>query len=146
MRVVGRITTRAGGTVALVVWPARAGFCVALDQGQGAGSSECGAAGPTPGVAGAGTLAPQLHCSSSWTAKGGTTRLRLALGGVPRSARTVRVEAAGTRVEVPATGELLGRAFFLAELPAKRALRPVRVTALDGTGAAVGSWTLGRCG
>jgi hypothetical protein len=148
VRVVGRTTTRAGDVVELVVWPAREGFCVALDQGQGAGSSECGAAGPEPGVAGAGTLAPKLHCSSSWTAKAGTTRLRLALGGVPRSARTVRVEAAGTRVEAPASdgGEPLGRAFFLAELPARRPLGPVRVTALDGTGAAVGSWTLGRCG
>jgi hypothetical protein len=48
----------------------------------------------------------------------------------------------------PATdgGELLGRAFFLAELPAERPLGPVRVTALDGTGAAIRSWTLGRCG
>ena len=101
-----------------------------------------------PTFAGGGVLAPQLHCSSSWTAKGGTTRLRLALGGVPRSARTVRVEAAGTRVEVPATdgGEPLGRAFFLAELPARRPPGPVRVTALDATGAAIGGWTLGRCG
>jgi len=125
--------------------PGRA-TALALVQGQGGGSSGCAIARSAPKFAGGGVLAPQLHCSSSWTAKGGTTRLRLALGGVPRSTRTVRVEAAGTRVEVPATGELLGRAFFLAELPARRALRPVRVTALDGTGAAVGSWTLGRCG
>jgi hypothetical protein len=146
--VVGRTITRAGDVLELVVWPAREGYCLALVQGQGGGSSGCAIARSAPKFAGGGVLAPQLHCSSSWTAKGGTTRLRLALGGVPRSARTVRVEAAGTRVEVPATdgGELLGRAFFLAELPARRALRPVRVTALDGTGAAVGSWTLGRCG
>ena len=109
------------------MWPAREGYCLALVQGQGGGSSGCAIARSAPKFAGGGVLAPQLHCSSSWTAKGGTTRLRLAPGGVP-------------------TGELLGRAFFLAELPARRALRPVRVTALDGTGAAVGSWTLGRCG
>src|SRR5215217_3457343 len=65
-----------------------------------------------------------------------------------QAARTVRVEAAGTRVEVPARdgGERLGRAFFLAELPARRPLGPVRVTALDGTGTAIRSWALGRCG
>jgi hypothetical protein len=148
VQVVGRTTTRAGDVVELVVWPVRDGFCVALDKRQDGGSSECGAAGPQPGVAGAGVLAPKLHCSSSSSPGAGTTRLRLALGGVPRSARTVRVEAAGTRVEVPATdgGELLGRAFFLAEVPAKRPLRPVRVTALDATGAPIRTWTLEGCG
>ena len=71
VRIVGRATLRAGGTVTLVVWPAREGFCVALDEGQGGGSSECGPAGPEPGIAGAGVLAPQLHCSSSWSAAAG---------------------------------------------------------------------------
>jgi hypothetical protein len=146
--VVGRTTTRAGEAVELVVWPAREGYCLALDQGQGGGSSGCATARSAPGVASVDILAPQLHCSSSWSAGAGSIRLRLALGGVPRSARTVRVEAAGTRVEVPARdgGERLGRAFFLAELPARRPLGPVRVTALDGKGTAIGSWALGRCG
>ena len=148
VQVVGRTTTRAGKVVEMIVWPTRDGFCLAVEARGAGGSSGCDAAGTQPGVAGKGTLAPQLHCSSSWSAGAGRAELRLALGGVPRSARTVRVEAAGARVEVPARdgGELLGRAFFLAELPAERSLRPVRVTALDGTGTAIGSWRLGRCG
>jgi hypothetical protein len=148
VQVVGRTTTRSGDVVEVVVWPVRDGFCLAVEQGPGGGSSGCGPAGPQPGIAGAGILAPQLHCSSSWSVGAGRSGLRLALGGVPRSARTVRVEAAGTRVEVPARdgGERLGRAFFVAELPARRPLWPVRATALDATGTAIRSWRLGRCG
>jgi hypothetical protein len=148
VRVVNRTTLRAGGTVTMIVWPAREGFCVALNEGLGGGSSECGPAGPAPGIAGAGTLAPRLDCSSSNLPAGGSSRPRLAFGGVPRSARAVRVEIAGTRVEVPATdgGEQLGRAFFLAELPARRLQRPVRVTALDDRGVAIRTWTISRCG
>jgi len=71
------------------------------------------------------------------------------VGGVPRATRTVRVEVAGKRLEVPArdAGEGLGRAFFLAELPRETKQPPsVRLTALDTGGATLGTWNLRGCG
>jgi hypothetical protein len=71
------------------------------------------------------------------------------VGGFPPTGPVRVVGRITTRAgDVPATdgGEPLGRAFFPAELPARRPPGPVRVTALDATGAAIGGWTLGRCG
>jgi hypothetical protein len=138
------VVGRTGG-VELVVWPVRDGFCLSLEQKAGGGGSTCGSARPEPGTAaGSGPLDPKVSCSTS----SGRPELRLAHGGVPRTARTVRVEAAGARVEVPARdgGEQLGRAFFLARLPADRPLGPVRITALDGDGHPVRTWRRDGCG
>jgi hypothetical protein len=145
--VVGRVTIRGRGGLELVVWPVRDGYCVSLAmEPGGGGSSECGGSGPDPGVApGDRILEPKLHCSGSGV---GRVDLRVAYGGVPRTARTVRVEAGGTRVEVPARdgGEQLGRAFFLAELPSTRPLGSIRVTALDADGATIRTWRRDGCG
>jgi hypothetical protein len=144
--VVGRVTTRSGG-LELVVWPVRDGYCVSLAMGAGGGgSSVCGGSGPEPGVApGDGILEPKTHCSGSGV---GRVDLRVAYGGVPRTARTVRIEAGGERVEVPARdgGEQLGRAFFLAEVTSKRPLGSVRITALAADGTTIRTWRRDGCG
>ena len=145
--VVGRVPIRGSGHLELVVWPVRDGYCVSLAmEPGGGGSSECGGSGPEPGVApGDRILEPKMHCSGSGV---GRVDLRVAYGGVPRTARIVRVEAGGGRVEVPARdgGEQLGRAFFLAELPSTRPLGSVRVTALDADGATIRTWRRDGCG
>ena len=145
--VVGRVPIRGGGHLELVVWPVRDGYCVSLaKEPGGGGSSECGGSEPEPGVApGDRILEPTTHCSGSGV---GRVDLRVAYGGVPRTARTVRVESGGTRVEVPARdgGEQLGRAFFLAELPSARPPGPVRITALDADGATIRTWRRDGCG
>jgi hypothetical protein len=143
--VVGRATTRTNDGVELVVWPVRDGYCLALEQEPGGGGSECGSARAEPGAEpGSGALDPKVSCSVS----SGRPELRLAHGGVPRTARRVRIEAAGARVEVPARdgGEQLGRAFFLAELPSRRPLGKVRITALDAGGDPIRTWRRDGCG
>ena len=147
--VVGRLSARAGGEIEMVAWPVRDGFCLSLGQRSGGGSSECGGARSSPRAApGNGPLDPKVDCSESFTAGVGRTKLRLAHGGVPRRARTVRVAGAGLGVEVPARdgGGQLGRAFFLAELPTDRPSGPVRITALDADGKAIRTWRLEGCG
>jgi hypothetical protein len=62
--------------------------------------------------------------------------------------RIVRVQGAGTEVEVPARdgGEQLGHAFLLAELPWRRPLGPLRITALDADGNTIRTWRRDGCG
>ena len=144
---VGRVATRDSNGLELVVWAVRDGYCVSLaKEPGGGGSSECGGSRPEPGVApGDRILEPKTHCSGPGV---GRVDLRVAYGGVPRTARTVRVEAGGERVEVPARdgGEQLGHAFFLAELPSTRPPGSVRITALDADGTTIRTWRRNGCG
>jgi hypothetical protein len=121
--VVATVPTGSHGTVEIVAWPVRDGVCVSEQMAGGAGSSSCQS---TPQA-----LAPKLTCSS--TSAG---QLRLLYGGVPRAARTVTVQAASRRVEVPArdAGAALGRAFFATVLSNKAPREPLVVTARDGRG------------
>jgi hypothetical protein len=132
------VVARAGG-IQLIAWPTRYGYCLEI---RGAGSSGCSGPDSTANV-----LAPHVHCFATGVP---SVKHTLVVGGVPtRAARTVRVEAAGRRVEVPATdaGEELGRAFFIAELPdGKWPSSSGRLTALDGRGASLGTWNLRGCG
>jgi hypothetical protein len=135
--VVARGSGRAG-PLQLIAWPTRYGYCLEI---RGGGSSGCSGPDSTANV-----LAPHVHCLGSGVP---SVKRTLVVGGVPtRAARTVRVEAAGRRVEVPATdaGEQLDRAFFVAELPLTRWPSSVRLTALDGDGVGLGSWNLPGCG
>jgi hypothetical protein len=135
--VVARASGRSG-TLQLVVWPTRYGYCLQIRR---AGSSGCSGPDSTANV-----LAPHVHCFGSGVP---SVKQTLVVGGVPtRAARTVRVEAAGRRLEVPArdAGEGLGRAFFVAELPQGRWPSSVRLTALDGRGTSLGTWNLRGCG
>jgi hypothetical protein len=142
VRVVAHASSRSG-TLELVVWPTRYGYCVGLHGAQGGGSSGCAGADSTARL-------PETNVSCGETRHPGEPPVRelLAYGHLPRAARAVRVEAAGRRLEVPATdaGEELGRAFFVAELPLTRWPSSVRLTALDGRGASLGTWNLPGCG
>jgi hypothetical protein len=131
--VVATTHDRFAGRLELVAWPIRDGFCLAQW-----GSSGCGAR----------ALEPDLHCSSSRVQGQATIRLHLAVGGVPRTARTVLVEVGGKRVRAPTRdgGALFDRSFFAANVPRGTLLRgTVRVTAFDAGGTRVGSWTLQGC-
>jgi hypothetical protein len=122
--VVATTATSSRGAVEVVAWPARDAFCVAMQTEDGAGSSACQRQQTV--------LDPAVHCS---------TGLRLLYGGVPRAARTVTVQAAGRRVEVPAhdAGAALDRAFFVTAVPKTDSRATVGVTARDGRGRVVWS-------
>ena len=142
VRAVARTSSRSG-TLELVVWPTRYGYCLGLHGAQGGGSSSCAMADSTARLTG-------VNVSCGRTRHRGEPPIRelLASGGMPRATRTVRVEAAGRRLEVPATdaGEELDRAFFLAELALTRWPSSVRLTALDHRGASLKTWNLPGCG
>ena len=143
VRVVARAASRRSGTLEAVVWPTRYGYCLSIHSTQGAGSSDCSS--PEPDST-ADLLAPRVHCSESGPPP---VKQTLVAGGVPtRAARTVQVEAAGKRYQVPAwdAGEGLDRAFFLAELPEGPWPPSARLTALDGRGVSLGTWNLPGCG
>jgi hypothetical protein len=142
VRVVARTSSRSG-TLELVVWPTRYGYCLGLHGTQGGGSSSCAGADSTARLPGADVI-----CGETRHRGEPPVRDLLASGGMPRATRTVRVEAAGKRLEVPATdaGEELDRAFFLAELALTRWPSSVRLTALDRRGASLGTWNLPGCG
>jgi hypothetical protein len=128
--------TASHGTVEIVAWPARDGYCLSEQAAGGAGSSSCES---TPQA-----LAPRLTCSSSPAGE-----LRLLYGGVPRASRRVVVQAASRRVEVPArdVGAPFDRAFFAAEVSNEPPREPLVVTAYDGRGKRVWQKRLPwRCG
>jgi hypothetical protein len=142
VRVVAEASSRSG-TLQAVVWPTRYGYCVGLHGPQGGGSSGCATADGTARL-------PGIDVSCGETRRSGEPPVRelLGFGPLPRAARTVRLEAAGKRLEVPArdAGAELDRAFFVAELPLTRWPSSVRLTALDGRGASLGTWNLPGCG
>jgi hypothetical protein len=141
--VVARASSSRSGTLEAVAWPTRYGYCLDVHSVRGGGSSGCSSPGTTDSV-----LAPQVQCSQSQRLGERPVKQTLVVGGVPRATRTVRLQVAGKRLEVPArdAGEGLGRAFFLAELPLAKWPSSVRVTALDASGATLGAWNLRGCG
>ena len=142
--VVARASSSRSGTLEAVAWPTRYGYCLDVHSARGGGSSACSSPGAIDSV-----LAPQVQCSESQRLGERPVKQTLVVGGVPRATRTVRVEVAGKRLEVPArdAGEELGLAFFLAELPRETKQPPsVRLTALDAGGATLGTWNLRGCG
>lgn len=141
--VVARASSSQGGTLEVVVWPARYGYCLSIHSARGGGSSQCSSPG-----AGTSVFAPQVQCSESQGLGEPPTKQTLVVGGVPRATRTVRAEAEGKRWEVPArdAGEALDRAFVIAELPLAKWPSSVRLTALDAGGATLGTWNLRGCG
>jgi hypothetical protein len=132
VRVVLRTTSRIG-PVTITAWPTRNGYC--LDMNTGLGS--CDRAASTTSV-----LDPQANCMSSGGAGEPTVQWAWVFGGVPRTARTVRVEVAGEQFEVPThdAGEAFDRAFFLAELPVRKEVTTVRLNALDANGQPIRTW------
>jgi hypothetical protein len=132
VKVVLRATTRIG-PVTMTAWPTRYGYC--LDMG---GSNACDRAASTTSV-----LDPQVSCESSGGAGAPTVQWAWVFGGVPRTARTVRVEVAGKQFEVPAedAGEAFDRAFFLAELPLRKEVTTIHLSALDANGQPIKGWT-----
>ena len=137
VQVVLRATGRLG-PVTMMAWPTRAGYCLAVNTGSSGGGASCDHATSTTSV-----LDPQVNCQSSGGAGEPTVQWAWALGGVPRTARTVRVEVAGQQFEVPAhdRGGGFDRAFFLAELPVRKEVTTVHLSALDANGQPIRKWT-----
>jgi hypothetical protein len=88
-------------------------------------------------------LDPQAGCQSSGAAGQPTEQWASVFGGVPRTTRTVRVDVAGKQFEVTAydAGEAFDRAFFLAELPVRKEVTAVHLSALDANGQPIQTWT-----
>jgi hypothetical protein len=144
VEVVARDPSTAEGALEVTAWPTRYGFCVALRSQRGGGSSSC----DTP-QSGERAIDPQLGCGSSGSPGRPTVIQASAAGGVPRATRTVRVEVAGKRFEVPArdAGEPFDRAFFVTDLPTAKQKLTARFVALDAQGATVTTWRWSyRCG
>jgi hypothetical protein len=125
--------TASHGRVKVVVWPTRYGFCLAVGSGAGGGSSVCDTASSDKSV-----LDPQTRCEGEqdrWQAS--------VSGGMPRSARSVRVEVAGRRFEVRArdAGPAFDRSLFFGELPLSKKETTVRLTARDASGRTVRTWS-----
>jgi hypothetical protein len=131
VKVVLRTTSRIG-PVTMTAWPTRYGYCLDVNS-----SSACDRAASTTSV-----LDPHASCESSEAAGTPTVQWAWVFGGVPRTARTVRVEVAGKQLEVPAedAGEAFDRAFFLAELPVRKEVTTVRLSALDANGQPIRTW------
>jgi hypothetical protein len=132
------------GALEVTAWPSRHGFCVALNARRGGGSSSCDGHG-----SGERAIDPHLGCETSGGAGQPTVTQASAAGGVPRAVRTVRVEVAGRRFQVPAwdAGEPFDRAFFVTDLPTSKRKLTARFVALDARGAAVATWRWSyRCG
>jgi len=120
--VVATVPAGARGAVEVVAWPARDGFCVAVETGGRPVSSAC--------TSQQDALDPALYCESPGR------DLRLLYGGVPRGAKTVTFQAGGRRVVVPVRdgGAVSGRAFFATVVSNAAARATIRVTARDGRG------------
>jgi hypothetical protein len=136
VKVVLRVTSPLG-PVTITAWPTRFGYCLDVDTDSGGGESSCDGAASTTSV-----LDPEAGCPSSGRAGEPTVQWARVLGGVPRTARTVRVEVAGKQFEVPAhdAGEAFDRAFFLAELPVRKKVTAVRLSALDANHQPIRTW------
>jgi hypothetical protein len=121
----------------MTAWPTRYGYCLDINTGSSGGGSSCDRAASTTSV-----LDPQASCQSSGGAGQPAVQWAWVLGGVPRATRTVRVEVAGKQFEVPAhdAGEAFDRAFFLAELPVRKEVTTVHLSALDANGQPIRSW------
>jgi hypothetical protein len=147
VKVVLRTTASPLGPVTMTAWPTRFGYCRAIDTGSGGGESSCDGTASTTSV-----LDPQAGCRSSGAAGQPTEQWASVLGGVPRTTRTVRVDVAGKQFEVPAhdAGEVFDRAFFLAELPVRKEVTAVQLSALDANGQPIRTWrswkTTYQCG
>jgi hypothetical protein len=139
VKVILRATSRIG-PVTMTAWPTRFGYC--LDNN--AGLNACDGSASTTSV-----LDPQADCQSSGRAGEPTVRWAWVFGGVPRTARTVRVEVASKQLEVPVhdAGKAFDRVFFLAELPVRKEATAVQLIALDANGQPIRAWrTTYSCG
>jgi hypothetical protein len=142
--VVAKDASSAEGALEAVAWPTRYGFCVAVVGERAGGSSSCDS--PDSGEP---AIAPQVQCGTSGGQGQPTVTMGSVVGGVPRATRTVRVEIAGKRFDVPArdAGEPFDRAFFLTDLPRSKRLTTIRFVAVDAGGATLRTWTSAyKCG
>jgi hypothetical protein len=135
VKVVLRTTSRPG-RVTLTAWPTRQGYCLSIDDSAKGSSRTCDAEPSTT------SFDQEASCHRS---NDGTKAIRWAWVaiGAPRATRAVRVEVAGERFEVAAqdAGEAFDQAFFYAQLPIRKGMTAVRLTALDANSQPVKTWT-----